>query len=129
MKTVLYTDDFEPITIIDLPAECHDFEKWWAKRGPWINVPVPQKLTWPIPDTYPAGAPCIPIVRIQIEVIRWKDYTYRPLFIVNESNLVRALQLKPDYLPGQLSEVLKMRDQNRFLVRLITDAIMRNKDD
>jgi hypothetical protein len=94
MNVVIYTGDFEPITVLDLPVWLLDIlERVGVAR---VAVAEPPRVTSaedPISIYQPK------IVNIYCERLRWKDGTTKPILITPDEEL--ALLLRPEWLPGQ----------------------------
>ena len=104
MKSVLYTEELEPIAIIDLPADLHHFK--WPYGHTW-RVVVPEKLSWRDFDTKEEiCTKPIRTVDIYIEVLRRGENRY-PMFIVKEKHIADAMLLEAEMLPGQEKEMTK----------------------
>lgn len=102
MQVVLYTDDFEPITVINLPP----FAKGYLENHRHIRVPVPVDITDVL--YFRRDAPIIgdtlKVVTIKIEKI-YRNGKEHFLFFTNDEE--SALLLKSTFLPGQRSEIRK----------------------
>jgi hypothetical protein len=112
MNVVLYTNDFEPITVLDLPRWLLDrLEEQGAVR---VAVRQPVGVSpHPVDFTMP------PIVTIYCEKLRWKDGTVKPVLVTNDDEL--ALTLRPDWLPGQRGAV----NSYKFAIRHLTDQLVK----
>ena len=109
MLSVLYTNDMEPITVIDLPIEVHSFE---FDRSVY-KVPVfgkPKTEYSYINQHYEYEA--FFIVEIHVEKFVRNGKTH-PMFIVHESYEELALRLQPAYMAGQLSD-LRNKEADSF---------------
>jgi hypothetical protein len=108
MNTVLYTEDLEPITVVDLPM-------WiWErlKIGHKMNLPVIEPLQFTPPkDNYPPEFLRPKIVTIWAEKFVYRDKTSLFVFTRDDEN---ALQLKADFLPGQRGEVQRREQMARI---------------
>lgn len=96
MKSVLYTFDMEPITIIELPIDVHQF-KYHQYLVPVIEQPRC------IPPDEPITCDMFKTVTVYIERLRhgYKEY---PMFFVHEQDLINAFHLRAVPLVGQLRE-------------------------
>lgn len=99
MKTVIYTEDMEPITIIDLPLDLIEI----GEAHQYINVPVPIKLDRsffnpadPITEVYR-------VVTLRFERLKRFNSLNRLIetHIVTTNHDEFALALTPSWLPGQ----------------------------
>lgn len=95
MKTVLYTTDFEPITILDLPIWL--LERMEREGG--ARVAVTPRLTPELLQNDEAAEPKLETVDILCEKLRWRDGSLKPILVTPSEELVLALT--PDWLPGQ----------------------------
>ncbi len=98
--TVLYTNDFEPITVIKLS----EFAVGLLKKHGVVSLGVSRRLS---PDMFrcpnePIGRPYYAIVSIRAEILRRRGREHTILFADNEES---ALLLKSYFLPGQRKEL------------------------
>ena len=98
MRVVLYTTDFEPITVLDLPMWLLDqMEKYGGAR---VAVPPsPQEMMRAMTSGEPPTEPRMDIVEIYCDKLRWKDDSVKTILTTPNEEL--ALALRPDWLPGQ----------------------------
>ena len=114
MNVVLYTADFEPITVLDLPLWLLDqLERQGAVRIAALKPPSWEDLVKP-PDFEPPET-----VTIRCEKLRWRDGTLKPILVTDDDEL--ALSLRPEWLPGQLQAVQAYRQS----IRTLTDQLVR----
>jgi len=114
MNVVLYTQDFEPITVLDLPLWLlEQMERQGAVR---VAVQQPLKVTAP---EGPIDFEPPPIVTIYCERLRWKDGTVKPVLITNDDEL--ALALRPAWLPGQNASI----QSYKAVIRGLTDQLVK----
>lgn len=112
MNVVLYTKDFEPITVLDLPLWLlEQLEKQGAIR---VAVMRPPKLS-----PSPADFTMPEMVTIYCEKLRWKDGTTKPILITHDEEL--ALVLRPEWLPGQRQVIQGYQKAMRSL----TDSLIK----
>lgn len=99
MRVVLYTRDFEPITVLDLPVWLlEQLEKQGA-----IRIAVAPTLK-SIAEALNQELPPMPeVIDIYCRKLRWEDDTLKTILITNNDEL--ALALRPDWLPGQQQAV------------------------
>ena len=89
MNVVIYTKDFEPITVRDLPLSLlDDMER---KGG--------VKLAIPSLNDNGSMTTCT----LLLKNLRWMDGTTKPIIITLDEEI--ALVLRPNWLPGQRSSV------------------------
>lgn len=100
MKTVLYTHDFEPITVLTLDRMAVEYiEKYGG-----VNIPVSSLgLAW---SADPICAPEHHYVRITGEMFKKGKARSLLLFTEDEES---ALLLKAAFLPGQTAELKDMQ--------------------
>jgi hypothetical protein len=121
MNVVLYTKDFEPITVLDLPTWLLDqLEKVGAIR---VAVQDPVKIDIRKDEAWsePMMVPQLKIVTIYCERLRWKDGTTKPVLITHDEEL--ALTLKPEWLPGQRQRVQSYEKAIRTLTETLVKAM------
>lgn len=102
MNVVLYTTDFEPITVLNLPMWLLDqLEKVGQVR---VAVPPsPQQMMKAMTESEPPSMPQLDVVDIFCEKLRWKDDTVKTILITPNDEL--ALALRPEWLPGQQASI------------------------
>jgi len=114
MNVVLYTTDFEPITVLDLPlwvierAETHGVVK--------IAVAMPVKSE-EITDLYKTLQP--KVMHVRCEKIQWKDGTIKTILVTQDEEL--ALLTKPAWLPGQVAYT----NAATKAIRTLTDRLIK----
>ena len=115
MNVVLYTQDFEPITVLDLPTWLlEQMERQGAVRVA-VMRPV-MKMT----ESVPVGSVEGPdVVTIYCERLRWKDGTVKPVLVTDDEEL--ALTLRPEWLPGQRQAI----HSYKAVIRGLTDQLVR----
>jgi len=106
MNVVIYTKDFEPITVIDLPLSLlDDMER---KGG--------VKLAIPALNNNGSIVTCTLLLRN----LRWMDGTTKPILITLDEEV--ALMLKPNWLPGQRASVNLYEECIQGLVKRLRAA-------
>lgn len=121
MNIVLYTRDFEAITIIDVPM--------WAidRMGTRDRIRIPIQSA---PPNYSVDHSS-PVVwqfmyaEIYMERMKWIDGSMKNIFITDSDEL--ALLLKPAWLPGQQGEINKMVKTQQMLLETILRSISRGE--
>jgi hypothetical protein len=114
MNVVIYTRDFEPITVIDLPVWL--LEQMEQQGSVRVAVLQPVRTTTGN-DSLDFQMP--PIVTIYCEKLRWKDGTTKPILITYDEEL--ALTLRPEWLPGQQGAVNNYKQH----IRNLTNSLIR----
>lgn len=100
MNVVLYTQDFEPITILDLPTWLLE----QLERQGSVRVAVLKPLQISADTKVAVGSLEGPeVVTIYCERLRWRDGTVKPVLITYDEEL--AMTLRPEWLPGQRAAV------------------------
>lgn len=116
MNVVVYTEDFEPITVIDLPQWLlEQMERQGAVR---VAVLQPAKFT---KSTEPLDYEQPQTVTIYCEKLRWKDGTTKPILITYDEEL--AMTLRPEWLPGQRQAVNSYKQVIRGLTEQLVKAM------
>ncbi len=98
MEVVLYTDDMEPITVIDLPHVLCDM----LKDGQMIRVAAPIPISYAALTSHDFMEVEMKVASIWAERMRRKGRDHLFLFTRDEEI---ALSLKAAFLPGQRREV------------------------
>ena len=122
MNVVLYTNDFEPITVLDLPLWLLE----QMEKVGYVRVAVQEPLINTLSDLEkdPSIIHTPKVVHIRCEKLRWRDGTTKPILITPDEEL--ALMLKPEWLPGQRQAVQSMRGTIRFLTDQLVKAMRKN---
>lgn len=116
MNVVLYTTDFEPITVIDLPLWLLDqLERQGAVRVA-VYRPLGQRL---LQETDSSVMHQPDIVTIYCEKFRWRDGRVKPVLITPDETL--ALLLKPEWLPGQQQAI----NSYKQTIQHLTDSLVK----
>lgn len=114
MNVVLYTTDFEPITVLDLPLWLLD----QLERVGAVRVAVLQPPSWITQDD--SELLDMPdVVTIYCEKLRWRDGRLKPVLITPDETL--ALLLKPEWLPGQQQAI----NAYKQTIRELTDSLVK----
>lgn len=116
MNVVLYTNDFEPITVLDLPTWLLE----QLERQGAVRVAVMRPVQFGDVKSVPIGSVEGPqVVTIYCERLRWKDGTVKPVLVTTDEEL--ALTLKPEWLPGQRQRV----QSYQHAIRTLTDSLVK----
>ncbi len=114
MNVVVYTQDFEPITVIDLPVWLLDqLERHGAVRVA-IQEPLSLKPPEELGEFYQPK-----VATIYCEKLRWRDGTTKPVLITHDEEL--ALMMRPEWLPGQQQAI----NSYKQVIRGLTDQLVR----
>jgi hypothetical protein len=112
VNIILYTHDFEPITVVDLP---HWLLEAVEREGA-VKVAVKRPITPDFIEQVAVGSVEGPeTVTIQARRLQWSDGTVKPIYITNDE--VLALTLKPEWLPGQRLQVQNLQAAAEWLGR------------
>lgn len=122
MNVVIYTSDFEPITVLDLPVWLLE----QMEKVGYVRIAVQEPLENIInksPDEllesfHPK------VVLIRCEKLRWRDGTLKPILVTPDEEL--ALMLKPEWLPGQRQAVNSYKGTIKFLTEQLVKAMRKN---
>lgn len=106
MNTVLYTEELEPITVVDLPMWI--WERLKMRHMMYLPVIEPLKCT---PPNEPPEFLRPKTVKIWSEKFVYRDKISMFVFTKDDEN---ALQLKADFLPGQRGEVQRREQMARI---------------
>jgi len=110
MNIILYTHDFEPITVVDLPHWLLEA----VERDGAVKVAVKRPITPDFIERVAVGSVEGPeTVTIQARRLRWPDGTVKPIYVTNDE--VLALTLKPEWLPGQRMQVQNFQEAISWL--------------
>jgi hypothetical protein len=107
MNIVLYTTDFEPITVLDLPN--HVLE----------HLETHTRVRIPILDNSGNRGPRN--IVLELDYITWLDSTKKPVILTHDLEL--ALELLPEWLPGQRAQVNQWQQHIDQLKQLLQRAI------
>jgi hypothetical protein len=121
LNIVLYTRDFEAITIIDVPM--------WAidrmRTRDSIRIPIQSApLNYSVDHSIPVELQFM-YAEIYMERMKWIDGSMKSIFITDSDEL--ALLLKPAWLPGQQGEINKMVKTQQLLLETILRSISRGE--
>jgi len=115
MNVVLYTRDFEPITVLDLPLWLLE----QLERQGAVRVAVMRPVQF-MNGNVPVGSVEGPqVVTIYCERLQWKDGTIKPVLITDDDEL--ALSLRPEWLPGQHQAI----HTYKAIIRGLTDQLVK----
>ena len=119
MNVVLYTQDFEAITVLDLPVWLlEQLERQGAVR---VAVMRPVQFAQ-LDNSVPVGSVEGPqVVTIYCEKLRWRDGSLKTILVTHDEEL--ALTLRPCWLPGQVSTVQSYRKAIRHLTEQLVKVM------
>ena len=105
MNVTIYTEDFEPINVIDLPREILDE----IERKGIVRIGINNPDT---PSNY---------IDLFLVKVLWIDNTYKPVIITPDEELV--LKVLPQWVPGQLSVIQSYKKQIKTLTENLIKAM------
>jgi hypothetical protein len=108
VNVIIYTTDFEPITIVDLPRSVLD--KAEQQGGIKLSLGPTE-----------ADSPVCTLVMIKV---RWVNGEEKPILVTRDEET--ALLLKPDWLPGQRGVYNMLYNHIKQLTKRLTNF---TKDD
>lgn len=111
MNTVVYSEDFEPIIVLDLPL-------WLLERAGQLGC-----VRVPVQDDPSAPEPFRRTVLIRCEKIAWKG-SLRPVFVTPDEELI--LLAKTEWLPGQRATVSGYKHSIKTLTERLVKAMRKN---
>ena len=115
VTVVLYTNDFEPITVLDLPQWLlEQLERQGAVRVAVLRPVQFERANIPVGSVEGPQ-----VVTIYCERLRWKDGTVKPILVTDDEEL--ALTLRPEWLPGQRQRVQSYQQA----IRGLTDSLVK----
>lgn len=122
MNVVIYTADFEPITVLDLPPWLiEQMEKVGHVRIA-VQEPVVQEVLRLNGQKIEASS--AKIVNIHCEKLRWRDGSLKPILVTPDEEL--ALMLRPEWLPGQRGAVNNYKGTVNYLTNELVKAMRKN---
>ncbi len=124
MNIVLYTHDFEPITVVDLPMWLLEA----LERDGAIKVAVKRPITPDFVAKVAVGSVEGPeTVTIEAKRLRWHDGSIKPIYVTKDE--VLALTLKPEWLPGQVLQVQNFQSAISWLGKELKHQLRKNNLD
>jgi hypothetical protein len=99
MRVVLYTQDFEPVTVLELPL--YILEEMERHGGARIAVVKPFENSEGEVDESLLNE--TNTLDLELHKLRWQDGTVRTILTTSNDEL--ALTLRPDWLPGQVQAI------------------------
>lgn len=118
MNVVLYTNNMEPITVLDLPQWLLEQLQRDGRVRIAVQAPLGLKITKePI---NPKDFPGLETVVIHLDQVEWRGETKTVLVTDDE---VLALRLRPQWLPGQRATYNGFRDHVNMLTQQLYKAL------
>lgn len=115
MNVVLYTSDFEPITVLDLPVWLLEL----LERQGQARVAVAHPVTTHTDAEAVFNLGGFDTVTIYCERLRWKDGSVKPILITPDETL--AMLLRPEWLPGQRQAV----NDYKKAIKTLTEGLIK----
>jgi hypothetical protein len=121
MRTVIYSKDFEPITVVDLP--------WMPERilqclGGRIRLAALDPPRYSRDAGQPPLEATCRTVMLSMERLYWKDGIAKWIFIADCDET--ALLLEPSWLPGQQRTINEYERMRRDFGALVLDMLRRH---
>ena len=122
MNVVLYTNDFEPITVLDLPVWLLE----QMEKVGYVRVAVQEPLTDVLAKSPEELSQFLQpkVVTLRCEKLRWRDGSLKPILITPDEEL--ALMLRPEWLPGQRQAVNSYKSTIKFLTEQLVKVMRKN---
>lgn len=124
MNVILYTTDFEPITVVDLPMWMLDHLDRYGGCKVAIKRPITQDFVEKVAVGTVEGPECVTIRQAKL---KWSDGTTKTILVTEDD--VLALTLKPEWLPGQRLQVQNYGAAIDFLGRALKKELKKNNLD
>lgn len=122
MNIVLYTRDFEPITVLDLPLWL--IEQMERQGGARVAVQEPASSQWMSADP-PPEEPTTKTVTLRCVRLTWLGGQQKTIIITDDDEL--ALRLKPEWLSGQRAQINNYKQTIDNLVYMLKKAMRPNE--
>ena len=124
MNVILYTTDFEPITVVDLPMWMLDHIDRYGGCTVSVKRPINNKFI----EQVAIGTVEVPeCVTIRQAKLRWMDGSIKTILVTEDEEL--ALSLKPEWLPGQRLQVQNYGTAIDFLSKALKKELKKNNLD
>lgn len=120
MRSVIYSNDMEPITIIELPKGAEDFLKKHGSIRLAVQLPIVAEAN------QPEKIICIPNYIVNIQAYKFIRKTREGMLLFTDDE-ESALLLRCTFLPGQYSGLNEIRRE--AFARGFFDALLRIRDD
>lgn len=124
MNVILYSTDFEPITVVDLPMWMLEHVEKYGGCKVAIKRPVTADFIEKVAVGTVEGPECVTIRQARS---RWADGTIKTILVTEDD--VLALTLKPEWLPGQRLQVQNMEAAINFLGKALKQELRKNNLD
>lgn len=124
MNVILYTTDFEPITVVDLPMWMLEHVERYGGCKVAIKRPVTTDFIEKVAVGTVEGPECVTIRQARL---RWADGTVKTILVTEDD--VLALTLKPEWLPGQRLQVQNYEAAIDFLSKALKRELKKNNLD
>lgn len=122
MNIVLYTKDFEPITVLNLPLWL--IEQMEKQGGVRVAVQEPVNSQWMMADP-PTTEAAPKTVTLRCVKLNWLGGEKKTIIITDDDEL--ALSLKPEWLSGQRAQINNYKQTIDNLVTMLKKAMRPNE--
>lgn len=123
MNVVLYTEDFEPITVFDLPVNPDHIARY---MGSHFRVPIVEPIRYQTPGCpMPAELEEYETLTIRLERLHWLRGQKKWVLIAEDE--VLALKLRAAWLPGQQRQVNEYRRTIDLFSKALALAMQRGR--
>ena len=124
MNVILYTLDFEPITVVDLPMWMLDHIEKTGGCKVAIKRPITTDFVEKVAVGTIEGPECVTIRQARLH---WPDGSTKSILVTEDEEL--ALTLKPEWLPGQRLQVQNYQAAIDFLGKALKQELRKNNLD
>ena len=124
MNVVLYTIDFEPITVVDLPMWMLDHIDKYGGCMVSVKRPINNNFIEQVAVGTVEGPECITIRQVRL---KWHDGSIKIILVTEDEEL--ALSLKPEWLPGQRLQLQNYQEAVNFLSKALKKQLKKNNLD
>ena len=124
MNVILYTLDFEPITVVDLPMWMLDHIDRYGGCMVSVKRPINNKFIEQVAIGTVEGPECVTIRQAKL---KWHDGSIKTILVTEDEEL--ALSLKPEWLPGQRLQVQNYETAIDFLGKALKKELKKNNLD
>lgn len=124
MRVVIYTEEMEPITIIDLPLDL--LRMGYERRYVRVPVPTPVPISLNCNKAYPKIDDIqFYVVELQFDLLVTIGKFGKRVesWIITTGDKVQALRLKPSWLPGQQAEINRYNETINVLTEALVSAL------
>ena len=124
MNVILYTLDFEPIIVVDLPMWMLDHVDRYGGCMVSVKRPITKNFVEQVAIGTVKGPECVTIRQAKL---KWHDGSIKTILFTEDEEL--ALSLKPEWLPGQRLQVQNYETAIDFLGKALKKELKKNNLD